>query len=61
MRMNVEQTSHVAYDNESHDEYTALKSKLVSITDSLLTALDDCDDTGFTTVSRNKHATWCYV
>ena len=28
--------------NESHDEYTALKSKLVSITDSLLTALDDC-------------------
>ena len=43
--------------NESHDKYTALKSKLVSITDFLLTALDDCDDTGFTTVSRGKQAT----
>ena len=35
------------------DKYTVLKSKLVGITDSLLTALDD-DDTGFTVISRNK-------
>ena len=35
------------------DKYTALKSKLVGITDSLLTALDDNDAEGFTVISRN--------
>ena len=44
-------------DKELHARYTVLKSKLVNITDSLLTALDDGDNDGFTTVSRGRHAT----
>ena len=46
------QTDNVGY---LCDDYTDLKSKLVGITDFLLTAVDDKDNEGFTVISQNTH------